>query len=42
MRGSLIQFLISAAVIIVAGAALTQFGDVISKRTRSDILPPPP
>ncbi len=34
MPGSLMQFFLSAAVIIVAGAALTQFGDVISKRTR--------
>lgn len=34
MAGSLVQFLISAVVIVAAGAALTQFGDVISNRTR--------
>lgn len=34
MTTSLIQFLISAAVIVVAGAALTQFGDVISRKTK--------
>lgn len=34
MTSSLVQFLISAAVIVVAGAALTQFGDVIANRTR--------
>ena len=34
MFNSLLQFAISAAVIIVAGAALTQFGDVISNRTK--------
>lgn len=34
MTASLIQFLVSAAVIIVAGAALTQFGDIISNRSR--------
>lgn len=34
MTANIIQFLISAAVIIVAGAGLTQFGDIISHRTK--------
>ena len=34
MMASLIQFLVSAAVIVVAGAALTQFGDIISIRSK--------
>lgn len=34
MTASLIQFLVSAVVIISAGAALTQFGDIISRRTK--------
>jgi cation:H+ antiporter len=34
MTGSLIQFLVSAIVIVVAGAGLTVFGEVISQRTR--------
>lgn len=34
MTASLIQFLVSAVVIIAAGAALTQFGDVLSHRTK--------
>lgn len=33
MTASIIQFILSAAVIIVAGAALSHFGDVIAKRT---------
>lgn len=34
MTGSIIQFLISAVVIVAAGAALTQFGDIISNKTK--------
>ena len=34
MTASILQFLLSAAVIVVAGGALTQFGDVISHRTK--------
>ncbi|MCI0539472.1 MAG: hypothetical protein L0Z50_30040 [Verrucomicrobiales bacterium] len=34
MTASLIQFLIAAATIIAAGAALTEFGDIISHRTK--------
>ena len=34
MTGYIIQFLVSAAVIVVAGGALTQFGDIISNRTK--------
>ena len=34
MTASLIQFLVSAVVIIAAGAALTQFGEIISHRTQ--------
>lgn len=34
MISSIVQFLVSAAVIVVAGAFLTQFGDVISNRTK--------
>lgn len=34
MTASIVQFLLSAAVIVVAGAALTQFGDIISHRTK--------
>lgn len=33
MTASIIQFILSAAVIIVAGAALSHFGDIIAKRT---------
>jgi cation:H+ antiporter len=34
MLPSLLQFLISAAIIIAAGSVLTQFGDIISHRTK--------
>ena len=34
MAASLVQFLVCAAVIVIAGFALTQFGDVISERTK--------
>ncbi len=34
MLGSIIQFLLSALVILVAGAALTQFGDIIANKSR--------
>lgn len=34
MASSLIQFVISAIVIVAAGTALTQFGDIISNRTK--------
>jgi cation:H+ antiporter len=34
MTGYIIQFLVSAAVIVGAGGALTQFGDIISNRTK--------
>lgn len=34
MTASLIQFLVSAVVIVLAGAALTQFGEIISNRTK--------
>jgi cation:H+ antiporter len=34
MIASLTQFLVSALVIVAAGAALTQFGDIIAHRTR--------
>lgn len=34
MIGSLVQFILSAVVILVAGAALTQFGDIIANKSR--------
>ncbi len=34
MTSSIVQFLLSAIVIVAAGAALTQCGDIISRRTR--------
>ena len=34
MIGSLIQFVLAALVILVAGAALTQFGDIIANKSR--------
>lgn len=34
MIPSIVQFLVSAVVIVAAGAALTQFGDIISDRTK--------
>lgn len=34
MTASIVQFLISAAVIVIAGGALTQFGEIISHRSR--------
>lgn len=38
MTASILQFLLSAAVIVVAGAGLTQFGDIISHRTKFGAL----
>jgi hypothetical protein len=34
VAASIIQFVISAVIIIVAGAALAQFGDLIAHRTK--------
>ena len=34
MTGSLVQFLVSAVVIVMAGAGLTVFGEIIAQRTR--------